>query len=424
MTATEASIGEHPTNDRPVIPRIVSVDDHVIEPAHLWETWLPAKYRDVGPKVERHRISNLRFVGGAKGFDFDVDPPDGSGSIADMWVYEDRAFPHKRPTAAAGLPRDAVSLDSITYDEMRTGCYDPKERLADMDAGHIDKSLAFPTFPRFCGQQFLEANDRDLAEQCVYAYNNWMIDEWCGDSDGRLLPLIIVPLWSPELAAAEVRRAAERGCHAVCFSEIPPRLGLPSIHSGDWDPFFRACEDTNTVICMHIGSSSTVPETSDDAPPAVATVLTFANSSAALTDWIFSGIFVRFPRLKIALSEGQIGWVPYVLERADDCWRQHRGWQGLDESLPEPPSTYYYNHVYTCFFRDRAGIELLHLSGEDNVTFESDYPHTDSSWPDSKAVAEECLAGLTDLQIWKIVRGNAIRMLSLPEEAPPGASAP
>jgi predicted TIM-barrel fold metal-dependent hydrolase len=393
------------------IPLIVSVDDHVIEPAHVWTRWAAARFRDEVPRVERHRVGELRFVGGATGFDFDLDPPVGTGVVADVWRYEGRAFPHKRPTAAAGIPRDHVTLHSITYDEMRPGCFDPKARLQDMDAGHVEISLCFPTFPRFCGQQFLEAHDRELALECVRAYNRWMIEEWCGDSGGRLVPLIITPLWDPALAASEVRAAAAQGCHAVCFSEIPPRLGLPSIHSGAWDPFFAACAETDTVICMHIGSSSTVPVTSSDAPGQVTTVLTFENSCAALTDWLFSGNLVRFPTLKIAFSEGQIGWVPYVLERADSVWRQH-SWQGA--SLPEPPSTYYYHNVFTCFFDDRVGIELLDQVGEDNITFESDYPHTDSTWPDTRDVAAACLGGLTDEQVWKVVRGNALRMLSLP----------
>lgn len=406
------------TTESPSLPWIISVDDHVIEPPHVWQTWLPSKWRDRGPRIERHRIGDLTFVGGKQGFTFTLDPPDGSGTVADLWVYDDQLFPHKRPTAAAGLPPEEITLHSITYEEMRPGCYDPVERLADMDRGHIDASMCFPTFPRFCGQTFLEASDRELAEQCVYAYNDWMLQEWCAGSNGRLIPLTIIPLWDPVLAAAEVRRTAELGSKSVCFSEIPTRLGLPSIHSGEWDPFFAACEETGTVISMHIGSSSKMPETSADAPSMVTTVLTYQNSSAALVDWLFSGVLVRHPNLKIALSEGQIGWIPYVLERADDVWMEHRGWQNDGFELPEPPSTYYYRSVYGCFFNDRAGIELLDRCGEDNVTFESDYPHTDSTWPNSLDVASDCLAGLDPTQVWKILRGNAIAMLDLPREEP------
>jgi predicted TIM-barrel fold metal-dependent hydrolase len=410
MTTTATQPGAR--ESAPVIPRIISVDDHVVEPAHTWERWLPQKFRENGPKIERHRIGGLVYKGGLN-YEYELDPADGSGDLCDIWMYDGGMYPHKRHVAAVGFARDDMTLTPITYDEMRRGCWDPKARLDDMDIDHVEKSLAFPTFPRFCGQTFYEAKDRETALECVYAYNNWMVEEWCGDSGGRLLPLQIVPLWDAELAAAEVRRNSARGCHAVCFSEIPTHLGLPSIHSGAWDPFFAACDETHTTVCMHIGSSSKMPAASPDAPAAVNATLSFNNSFASLTDFLFSGVFIKFKNLKVAYSEGQIGWVPYLLERADDVWFQHRAWGGVKDKIPDPPSTYFYDHVYCCFFRDRHGLESIKVVGEDNITFETDYPHTDSSWPDTLAIAEKMFAGLTDEQIYKAVRGNAIRMLSL-----------
>ena len=391
------------------LPRIISVDDHVVEPPHVWAEWLPARYAERGPRVERRGIGAMRHVGGGT-YEQSFDP---DGPPADCWIYEDLVYIHKRHVAAVGFDRDDMTMSPITYDEMRPGCYEPKARLDDMELNWVEASLAFPTFPRFCGQTFLEAEDREVAAACVTAYNDWMVDEWCGDSGGRLIPLCLVPLWDADAAAAEVRRNAARGVHAVCFSEIPPHLGLPSIHSGEWDPLFTACAETRTVLCMHIGSSSKMPATSGDAPVAVAATLSFNNAMASLADFLFSGVLVRFPELRLAYSEGQIGWIPYVLERADDVWREHRAWAGVAETVPEPPSTYYYRQVYGCFFRDRHGIESLDRVGVDNTTFETDYPHTDSTWPDTKEVAEDLLAGLPDDVRYKIVRGNAIRMLSL-----------
>ena len=390
-------------------PKIVSVDDHVVEPAHVWERWLPAKHRDKGPRVERRGIGTMRHVGGGT-YEQTFDP---DGPQADCWVYEDLVYIHKRHVAAVGFDRDDMTMSPMTYDEMRPGCYEPKARVGDMELNWVEASLSFPSFPRFCGQTFLEAKDRELAEACVYAYNDWMVDEWCGDSGGRLIPLPIIPLWDVELAAAEVRRNAARGAHAVCFSEIPAVLGLPSIHTGDWDPFFAACAETRTVVCMHIGSSSKMPATSADAPVAVAATLSFGNAMSSLTDFLFSGVLVRFPDLKLAYSEGQIGWIPYILERADDVWLEHRAWGGVRDIVPEPPSTYYYRQVFGCFFRDRHGIESLQTVGVDNTTFETDYPHTDSTWPHTKKVAQELMAGLPDDVVYKLVRGNAIRMLEL-----------
>ena len=390
-------------------PKIVSVDDHVVEPPHVWERWLPAKHREKGPRVERRGIGSMRHVGGGT-YEQTFDP---DGPQADCWVYEDLVYIHKRHVAAVGFDRDEMTMSPMTYDEMRPGCYDPKARVDDMELNWVEASLSFPSFPRFCGQTFLEAKDRELAEACVYAYNDWMVDEWCGGSGGRLIPLPIIPLWDAELAAAEVRRNASRGARAVCFSEIPAVLGLPSIHTGDWDPFFAACAQTGTVVCMHIGSSSKMPATSADAPVAVAATLSFGNAMSSLTDFLFSGVLVRFPDLKLAYSEGQIGWIPYILERADDVWLEHRAWGGVRDIVPEPPSTYYYRQVFGCFFRDRHGIESLQTVGVDNTTFETDYPHTDSTWPHTKKVAQELMAGLPDDVVHKLVRGNAIRMLEL-----------
>ena len=116
-------------------------------------------------------------------------------------------------------------MTPMTYDEMRPGCYDPKARVEDKELNHVEASLCFPTFPRFCGQTFTEAADHELGLACVRAYNDWMVEEWCGDSGGRLIPLIIVPLWDAELAAAEVRRNAERGVprRVLQRDPAPPR---------------------------------------------------------------------------------------------------------------------------------------------------------------------------------------------------------
>jgi predicted TIM-barrel fold metal-dependent hydrolase len=390
-------------------PLIISVDDHVVEPAQVWSDRLPAKYREIGPRVVRAPLGDMQFVGGKFSYTSAAD-----GLPCDWWWYEDLRWPQTRLSAAAGFDRDEVKITAITYEEMRPGCYATKERLADMDVNHVEASLCFPTFPRFCGQTFAEAKDKDLALLCVQAYNDWMVDEWCGPSGGRLIPLCLIPLWDAGLAAAEVRRNAARGVRAVCFSEIPPFLGLPSVHDKDryWDPFFAACDETGTVINMHIGSSSKMPSTSSDAPPAVGSTLTFMNACMSLVDWLMCGALVRFDNLKLAYSEGQIGWIPYVLERADAVWDQNRAWGGVDQ-IPEPPSTYFHDHIYGCFFDDKHGLKSLEELGVDNVTFETDYPHSDSTWPHTVEIAKAQMKGLDDITIEKIVRGNAIRLFQL-----------
>ena len=186
-----------------------------------------------------------------------------------------------------------------------------------MDAARIERSLCFPNTMRFAGQLFLWMEDKELALACVHAYNDFIVEEWAGESGGRLIPLCVVPLWDAQLAADEIRYNAARGVRAVTFTELPSVLDLPSIHdkNGYWLPFIEACDETGTVICMHIGSSSTVPSSSPDAPGCVRMTTVNFNAQLAFADWMFSGLLPRYPNLKLAFSESQVGWMPYVMER-------------------------------------------------------------------------------------------------------------
>ncbi len=402
------------------LPKIISVDDHVVEPAHVWQTWLPEKYRAQGPRVERKRWGPFVHKPGARY----VNTEDPEGLWGDAWYYEDRLiYVQKRfvaiPLAATpdGDPkhfdRSKMVMEAVTYDEMRPGCYERDARIKDFELNWVDGSLPFPTFPRFCGQTFYEGNDKELGLACVQAYNNWMIEEWCAPSGGMNIPLCLIPLWDVQLAAQEVQRVADMGCRAICFSELPHHLKLPTIHSGEWDPMFQVCNDTGVTLCMHIGSSSTNPAASPDAPGGVGGTLAFNNSMASLADWLFSGKLIEFPKLKLSYSEGQIGWIPYVLERADTVWEHHDSWQHSKERIPNPPSTYYYGRIYGCFTADHHGLHSLAEVGPDNVCFETDYPHTDTTWPNSREYAEKMLADFDDTVAYKVLRGNAIAMLEL-----------
>jgi predicted TIM-barrel fold metal-dependent hydrolase len=284
-----------------------------------------------------------------------------------------------------------------------------------MDRNHTEAALAFPTFPRFCGQTFLERQDKDLALLCVRAYNDFMIDEWgAGDGYGRLIPLTLIPLWDPQLAAAEVRRCADKGSHAIAFSEAPYELGLPSIHSGHWDPLWDACDETDTVVNMHIGSSSTLPTTSADAPMEVVPAINSINSIRCFVDWLLSGHLVDRPNLRIALSEGQVGWMPFYMERVDSLWERGDSYADIRRRIPERPSSYV-DRMYGCIYDDVHGLQSHEAVGIDQIMFEIDYPHSDSTFPESKAVAQKLAdaAGLNQEQTDKFVRGNAITCYKL-----------
>ncbi len=389
------------------IPRIISVDDHVVEPPDLWTARLPTRYQDVAPAV--HRVRGA-FGDGARGGWQESD----DGDWADIWRFGRYEMAIIPGFAAAGMDQNALDWVPLMYEMMRPGCYEQTARLADMDTNHTEAGLSFPTFPRFCGQTFLEHPDRDLALSCIVTYNDWMIDEWCGGAGrARLIPLTLVPLWDPDLAAAEVRRCAAKGSHAVAFSENPVKLKLPSIFGDHWDPFFTACAETATVINLHIGSSSTFPLTSLDAPRAVSLGLTYQGASHALCDWLTSGVLPRFPDLKVALSEGQIGWMPFLLEKLDAVWHDRPTYGNLDH-LSAPPSASMHQ-IYGCVFDDQVGLELRDRIGVDQIMFEVDYPHGDSTWPHTLETMTRLFAaaGLTDDEAYRIVRGNAIRCYGL-----------
>jgi predicted TIM-barrel fold metal-dependent hydrolase len=385
------------------LPLIISVDDHVLEPKDLWQRELPPSLRGRGPKVSRERVK-LQFVGGHYGFERGA--PD--GAWCDLWLFDDLAMPTGLLHAPAGIPRSRQRNIPATYDDFRPGTYDKSARLADMDLNHVEAAINYPNlFPRFAGQGFAERADKELALTCLRIYNDWMIDEWCaGHARGRLIPLTVIPLWDPQLAAEEVRRCAARGSYAIAFSENPARLGFATMYSGEWDVLWDACEETDTTVSMHIGSSSTMPTTSADAPLATSMSLYAQNAQGSLCDWVFSGTLARFPDLRIAFAESQVGWMPFQLERMDNVWRDGVG--GVE--LPTAPSDQVKGRVYGCVFDDLHGLRCRADVGLSQILFETDYPHSDGTFPQSRKIARELFlaAGMDADECYAVLRGNAI----------------
>ncbi len=391
------------------LPDMISVDDHVMEPKELWQEQLPESLRERGPKVLREKVK-LSFKGGHYGFERNAD----DGEWCDVWVYEDLVMPTGLLHAPAGVPRDQQRNVAATYEDFRPGTWDQAERLADMTLNNCEAAINYPNiFPRFAGQGFLERADKDLALTCLRIYNDWMIDDWCGGAGkGRLIPLTLVPLWSPELAAEEVRRCAAKGSYAIAFSENPSKLGVPSMYTGEWDVLWQACVETETSVSMHIGSSSSMPSTSEDAPLATSMSLYAQNAQGSLCDWVFSGSLQRFPDLTIAYAESQVGWMPFQLERMDAVWRDGRG--GVDD-VTVAPSEQVHGRVYGCVFDDLHGLINREAVGLDHILFETDYPHSDGTFPHSRKVAHELFvaAGMDAEACYKVLRGNAIEAYGL-----------
>jgi hypothetical protein len=304
------------------------------------------------------------------------------------------------------------NVNPSSYTEMRPGCYEVDERVRDMSAGGVLAGLNFPNWTGFSGQVLNEGPDREVNLVMIQAYNDWHVDEWCAAYPDRFIPCGILPLFDVELAAREVRRLAAKGCRAATFSENPAALNMPSIHSGHWDPLFEACSDEGTVLCLHVGSSSRAVSTSTDAPASVVMSLSSAASIYSLGDLMWADFWWRFPDLTFSLTEGDIGWIPYFLQRAEHIQDRHSGWTGHTFPDGMGPADVFRERVLCCFINDPVGVSLIQHFNIDNVCWESDFPHSDSSWPNGPEVNEGQFAALSDEQINKITHLNAMRHFS------------
>jgi len=383
--------------------QIVSVDDHVVEHPRVWQDRLPEKFKENGPRIIEMDGKHL-------------------------WAYDGEVYPTIGLNAVAGKPREQWGMDPVRYEDMIPGCYDPEARIADMDVDGVQAALCFPSFPGFGGGTFFRAKDKELAELCVKAWNDYYIDEWCATAPDRFIPLAILPFWDIEAAVAEAERVAEKGARTISFPDSPVPLGLPSFHSDHWDPLWQVCSDAQMPISLHFGAGGYVPGFSfsgaqavpgkigvPDAPFIVAITLFATNSMWTTVDLLFSGKLQKFPNLKFSLSEGGVGWVPYIIERADFVWERHRYYQPID--FDARPSELFHDHFWGCFIDDEHGLANRHTIGVDRIMVEIDYPHSDSNWPNSRKRLSETLLNVPDDECKLMVEDNARQLFRFPRVA-------
>lgn len=380
---------------------IIDADSHWSEPADLFTSRAPAGYQDRVPHVE----------------EVDGQP---------MWVFD--GHPMGRFSAGAVIGRDGHkepadnALHHWTTDEVHVGAYDPKVRLQVLDECGIDRQVIFPSTIGLGGQDLGLVEDASLCRLAVEIYNDRMA-EVQAESNNRLLPMPLMPAWDIDTSIAEAKRVAALGARGVNMTSDPQDLGAPDLANRAWDPFWDVCAELQLPVHFHIGASVTgmtffgkypweshAPNTQ----LAIGGTLLFIGNARVVTNLILAGIFDRHPDLKTVSVESGVGWIPFILEALD---------YEMSENAPEElaamkklPSEYFRSNIYATFWfeKNRGKLpDLIDAVGEDNILFETDFPHPTCLYPNPLQTVEDKMATLSPEARRKIFGENARKLYRL-----------
>ena len=373
--------------------RVVSADSHMMEPADLWQTRLDAKYRDRAPKV-------IDGYNGKKGSFFCVEGI--------------RPFPVAGGFAAGNKPEELPKAWEKGYEGARPSGWDPVERIKDQAIDGVDAEVLYTTL----GMSLFGLDDAEFQQACFGAYNDW-VSEFCSHDPKRLFGIALISLEDIQAGVKEVERCAKKGMRGVMIWGSPPRDKPYS--SREYDPFWAAAQDVHMPISLHVvtskrGNQEKKRTSGEQAPPA--NVIRSGRQSVymrlihevqqSITDIILGGVLERFPKLLIVSAENDTGWIPHYMYRADHAWEKFRYFD--KDSLPMPPSEYVRRQLYATFQDDPIGPSTWDYFGEDNYMWASDFPHTDSTWPESQAVIKKDFAKVPEHVTQKIIADNAIKL--------------
>jgi predicted TIM-barrel fold metal-dependent hydrolase len=380
---------------------VVDADSHWSEPADLFTKRAPERYRDRVPRVE----------------EVDGQP---------MWVFDGHVV--GRFSAAGVIGRDGrkesahKALFEWTTDDVHVGAYDPKVRLGVLDECGIDAQIIFPSTIGLGGQDLGLADDPALTRLAVEIYNDAMA-EIQEESGNRLLPLPLMPAWDVDACVAEAKRTFALGARGVNMTSDPQDLGAPDLANRAWDPLWETCAELRLPVHFHIGASVTgmafygkYPWDSHgpDTKLAIGGTLLFIGNARVVTNLILSGMFDRHPDLKMVSVESGVGWIPFILETLDYEMAEN----APDELalLAKPPSEYFRSNLYATFWfeNNRNKLpDLIEAVGEDNILFETDFPHPTCMYPDPLGTVAEKMATLPEGTRRKIMGENARKLYRL-----------
>ena len=377
--------------------RIVDADSHMTERHDLFTSRAPKGYEGKMPHVER--------INGA-----------------DMWVIEGKTF----GKAGSGGTIDRQGKKHAFRDsqggswgigDVHPAAWDAKERIRLMDELGIDAQVLYPNSIGLGGQNLWNSvEDKTLVRLCVGVYND-ALAEVQAESGNRLLPMPIMPAWDIAACVREAQRCADMGYRGVNMTADPQDSGSPDLGDTAWDPFWEVCAGLNLPVHFHIGASQTSltyfgttywPSQDNYVKPAIGGASLFQNNSRLLLNSAYSGMFDRHPDLKMVSVESGIGWVPFMLEAMD--YELEENAPKWFDKLRKRPSEYFRDNWYATFWFETGRGDLQHLIdavGEDNVMFETDFPHPTCLHPDPVGVMRERTASLRPETRRKVMGENA-----------------
>jgi predicted TIM-barrel fold metal-dependent hydrolase len=366
---------------------IISVDDHLVEPPDMFDGRLASHLQDHAPRLVENEHGHQ------------------------VWQFDGQTFTQVGMNAVAGRRPDLRSLEPARFEDMRKGCWDIDERIRDMDLNGVWASLNFPSqVAGFAGRIFSGCSDPELGLAVTRAWNDWLFEEWYSPYPERIIPCGITWMADAQIGAEEIRRNAARGFRSVTLPERPHNIGLPSLFGGWWDPIIEACVETDTVISLHVGSSGMYPMPEGAPALQLGATLFGQLSLTACAEWLWSGYPTRHPDLKIAMSEGGIGWVPMLLDRLENLVDRSGYGQGWDLR----PAEVLRRNFWFCTIDDPSTIDLYDVIGVDHIMVEVDYPHGDSTWPHTQQVIADAWGHLPPDVLRKMCCENAAALFRHP----------
>jgi len=304
---------------------------------------------------------------------------------------------HQEPSPSAGPAAN------------RAGEWDPKERLADMDIDGVAAEVIY-TDPTGGAAFYKLPPEEGLA--CVRAFNDAALAFAAVDSL-RLLPVYLLPMHDVAAAVAELQRIVAEGARAVQIPLYPADAGLAPYHDAQYEPFWSAVEEIGIPLSLHVCPPAGRSLGRDPTPArGIFQVMPPILMSQPLVELILTGTFTRHPALRVIFVESGLSWIPYILDRLDRTYHKS-GWKQRGMPLDELPSYYWFNNMAATFEEDELGLELRQRIGVDNLLWASDYPHPDSTWPESRKVIAEQFTACRPEEVARMVRDNAARLYHL-----------